>query len=144
MNKEMDKEIARISLNKFLKMYFNSCKEIYEEINFGRITSKQFKYLKEIHSKGEVTQTQLAKTFNISKPTMNEFINRFLDSGIVIKKKCFDDKRMIYISLTEMGKTLASSNILESERAVEKMIDKLSIDEMNAIKLIFDRFGDEN
>jgi len=140
----MDKEKARISLNKFLKMYFNSCKEVYEEINFGRITGKQFKYLKEIHSKGEVTQTELAKTFHISKPTMNEFINRFLDSGIVKKKKSFDDKRMSYISLTEIGKTLASSNILESERATEKMIDRLTSNEMDEIISIFDRFGDDN
>ena len=139
----MEKEKIRKSLNKFIKMYFDSCAEVYEEINFGRITGKQFKYLKEIHSKGEVTQTQLASTFCVSKPTMNEFIHKFLDSGIVKKRKCVEDKRVSYISLTEIGETLATTNILESKRAAEKIISKLNTKEIDALINLFDRFGDE-
>ena len=140
----MEKESIRVSLNKFLKMYFNSCKEVYEEINFGRITGKQFKYLKEIHSEGEVTLTQLANKFCVSKPTMNEFIHKFLDSGIVKRRKCDDDKRVSYISLTKIGNTLASSNILESQRATDKIIEALSSKEIEEIVDLFDKFGDDD
>jgi predicted RNase H-like nuclease len=38
-------------MNIFLKLYFDSCKEVYNEINFERITGKQFKYLKAINEK---------------------------------------------------------------------------------------------
>lgn len=137
----MEKEEVRISLNKFLKMYFDSCKEVYEEINFGRITGRQFKFLKEIHRRKEVTLTELSKHFKISKPSMNEVINKFIDSKIVSKRKCKTDKRVSFIFLTDIGVTLATTNMLESIRAVEKIYKKLSDDEITCLARIFDKFG---
>ncbi len=137
----VEKENIRLSFNKFLKMYFDSCNEVYEEISFDRITRKQFKYLKEIHSRGEVTLTELSVIFNVSKPTMNEFINKSLEIGIIEKRKSEEDKRVSYISLTKVGITLATTNILESKRAVKKITEKLNEDELLSLVKIFDKFG---
>ncbi len=137
----MEKEKIRLSFNKFLRMYFQSCHEVYEEIGFGKITSTQFKYLKEIHKRKEITLTQLANEYNVSKPTMNEFIHKFLDGKIVKKRKCSSDKRVSYISLTKFGETLATTNILESERAVEKIVDQLNNQEVETLVNLFDKFG---
>ncbi len=139
----MDKEEIRLSFNKFLKMYFNSCKEVYEEISFDRITSNQFKYLKNIRVNNEVTLTQLAITFNVSKPTMNEIIHKFMNAGIVKKRRSDTDKRVSYISLTDIGVTLSTTNILESQRAVENMMKKLNKEEIDIITNLFDKFGDD-
>ena len=137
----MEKEELRISFNKFLKMYFDSCKEVYEEINASRITGRQFRYLREIHKRKEATLTELAECFKISKPSMNEVIKKFEDTNIIKKRKSETDKRFSYISLTEIGVTLASSNELESKRAVEKMFNKLDEKEILNMKNSFDKFG---
>jgi DNA-binding MarR family transcriptional regulator len=137
----MDNEELRLSLNKFLKMYFDSCKEVYDEINASRITGRQFRYLREIHKRKEVTLTELADHFQISKPSMNEVINKFKDTKIISKRRSQTDKRVSYIFLTDIGVTLATSNELESKRAVEKMLLKLSEKEILEIKNSFDKFG---
>ena len=137
----MDNEELRISFNKFLKMYFDSCKEVYEEINASRITGRQFRYLREIHKRKETTLTKLAEHFQISKPSMNEVINKFENTKIIKKRRCETDKRFSYISLTDIGVILATSNELESKRAVEKMFDKLNDNEILNIKNSFDKFG---
>ena len=137
----MNNEELRMSLNKFLKMYFDSCKEVYDEINASRITGRQFRYLREIHKRKEVTLTELADHFQISKPSMNEVINKFEDTKIISKRRSETDKRFSYISLTDIGVTLATSNELESKRAVEKMIEKLDDKEILEIKNSFDKFG---
>ena len=137
----MNNEDLRISLNKFLKMYFDSCKEVYEEINASRITGRQFRYLIEIHKRKEVTLTELADHFQISKPSMNEVINKFENAKIIKKRRSETDKRVSYISLTSIGVTLATSNELESKRAVEKMINRLNEKEILEIKSSFDKFG---
>lgn len=139
----MDKEELRISFNKFLKMYFNSCKEVYEEINASRITGRQFRYLREIHKRKEVTLTELAEHFQISKPSMNEVLNKFENTKIIKKRRCENDKRYSYISLTDIGITLATSNELESNRAVTKMFETLDENEILNIKNYFDKFGDD-
>lgn len=137
----MEKEELRISFNKFLKMYFDSCREVYEEINASRITGRQFRYLREIHKRKEATLTELADCFQISKPSMNEVINKFESTKIIKKRKSKTDKRVSYISLTEIGITLASSNELESKRAVKKILEKLNDEEILNMKNSFDKFG---
>ena len=137
----MNNEELRLSLNKFLRMYFDSCKEVYDEINAGRITGRQFRYLREIHKRKEVTSTELADHFKISKPSINEIINKFEDAKIISKRKSETDKRVTYISLTEIGVKLASSNELESKRAVEKILNTLNEKEILALKNSFDKFG---
>jgi len=139
----MEKEEVRLAMNKFLKMYFESCEEVYNEINFGRITGRQFKFLKEIHLRKEVTLTELSKHFKVSKPYMTEVVNKFEESKIIERTKSKNDKRVSFITLTEIGRTLATSNILESARAVEKIYRKLSQNEIENLVLAFHRFGVE-
>lgn len=137
----MEKEEVRLSLNLFLKMYFDACREVYDEINFNQIKGSRFKYLKEILKRKEITVTELAEHFNISKPSVAEVINQLLENGIVGKRKSEEDKRVNYIYLTEIGEVLASTNTLESNRAVEKMFEKLSKKEMKTLIKIFNKFG---
>jgi DNA-binding MarR family transcriptional regulator len=140
----MNNEEIRLSLNRFLKMYFDACKEVYSEINFDRITKIQFRYLKAIKRLGKTTLTELSENFNISKPSMNEVITKFEQSGLIVKEKNDLDKRITYITLSEIGDTLATTNVLESQRAVAKMLEKLNDKEIAMITQLFDKFGGEN
>ena len=142
--KTVEKEDVRLSLNRFLKVYFNACNEVYEEINFNQIKGIRFKYLKEIHKRKEVTLTELADHFSISKPTVNEVINHFLDNGIVEKRKCEKDKRVNYIYLTEIGVILATTNTLESRRAVDKIYEKISKKDIKTLVKLFNKIGGNN
>lgn len=137
----MNKEEVRLSFNKFLKMYFNACNTVYNEIHFDRIKGSRFKYLKEIHARGKTTLTELAEHFDLSKPTVTEVINVFEENGFITKEKSTEDKRVYYISLSEMGRTLATTNILESKRAVDKMFDVLNKKDIKTLVKIFNKFG---
>ncbi|MFP4287443.1 MAG: MarR family winged helix-turn-helix transcriptional regulator [Candidatus Izemoplasmataceae bacterium] len=136
----MDKEAFRLSFNKLLKLYYDACKEIYQELdNIELLTDKQFKYLKMIDQKNEVTMGELAELFDLSKPTVTEMIKRFEDTNLIKKRKCVSDGRVYYISLSEQGKILANTNKLESARAVEKLFSLLNEEELIIMKDIFDK-----
>ena len=139
----MDREVFRKGFNRFLKMYFNSSKEVYEEINFKEITGKQFKYLKLIKRNNKATYSELANLFNISKPTLTETITRFLKAGLVKKTRCEDDHRVYYISLTKKGEILAMTNELESKKAVSKIYERLTEEEINLAYELFNKMGDD-
>lgn len=139
----MDREVVRKAFNRFLKMYFNSSKEVYEEIDFGEITGKQFKYLNIIHKQERATFSELAELFNISKPTLTETINKFLDAKLVKKTRCKSDQRVYYISLTPRGQTLAITNELESKKAVSKIFERLNEDEIKLAVELFNKMGDD-
>ncbi|MFK5883208.1 MAG: MarR family transcriptional regulator [Candidatus Izemoplasma sp.] len=140
----MKEEIVRKSFNIFLKMYFDSCREVYEEINFKEVTGRQFKYLKEIFKNEKMSPSSLAKAFDLSKPTITEIINKFLDAKLIVKEDCINDKRKYFIRLTKRGELLAKSNELESKKAVAKMFDKLSAIEIDNLVTIFNKFEVED
>jgi DNA-binding MarR family transcriptional regulator len=139
----LEREKVRLAFNDFLKMYFAACKEVYKEIDFDQIKGKKFKYLKAIHKSNEITTTGLAEKLNLSKPTVTEVINHLLSIGLVEKRRSEEDKRVSYITLTAIGKTLATSNELESSRAVDKIYETLSPKEIKLLTKIFKKFGDE-
>ncbi len=139
----MDRETVRNAFNRFLKMYFNSSKEVYEEISFKEITGKQFKYLKLIRDKKRATFSELAEVFNISKPTLTETINRFLKAKLVKKTRCSNDQRVYYISLTKKGEMLAMTNELESKKAVSKIFERLNEEEIESSVILFNKMGDD-
>lgn len=139
----MDKEEVRKAFNRFLKMYFNSSKEVYEEINFKEITGRQFKYLKLIREHEKATFSELAKLFNISKPTLTETIQKFLAAKLVKKTQSETDQRVYYISLTKRGEILAMTNELESKRAVSKIFERLTEAEIETAVELFNKMGDD-
>lgn len=139
----MKDETIRKSINIFLKLYFDSCKEVYQEISFERITRLQFKYLKVIHKNKDVTLTMLSEKFQTSKPTINELITKLHDAQLVEKVKSKTDKRVTYITLTKVGELLATTNTLESLRLVKNLKQKLSQSDIETITTIFSKLGVE-
>ncbi len=137
----MEKEIFRESFNAFLKLYFDSCKEVYEELDLKGLKERHFKYLKEIDKNGSVTMSELADTFELSKPTVAEMLKKFEDTGVIKRQRCDDDARVINITLTERGKILAKTNRLESDRAIDKIFALLSGEELDELKTLFDKIG---
>lgn len=139
----MDRELVRKAFNSFLRMYFNSSKEVYEEINFKEITGKQFKYLKLIRQHDKATFSELAKLFKISKPTLTETINKFIEAKLVEKTRSSEDQRVYYISLTKKGEMLAMTNELESRKAVTKIFERLNEEEVRVLVDLFNKIGDD-
>lgn len=137
----MDKETMRTSFNAFLKMYFNSCREVYQELDLKELTDRQFKYLRAIEKNTSMTMSELADTFDLSKPTITEVVRRFEDSGLIMKKRCSSDGRVTNITLTKRGKLLAKTNVLESDKALEKIYNRLDDAELNLLKKLFDKIG---
>jgi DNA-binding MarR family transcriptional regulator len=138
----MEKEELRMAFNKFLKMYLNACNEVYDELNFGLIKGSRFKYLKEIHKRKQTTLTELAEAFGLTKATVNEVINELDKINLITKTKSETDRRVTYISLTDVGTKLATTNELESKRAVDKIVTVLNEEEIEKLKCIFEKFGD--
>lgn len=137
----MDKETMRTSFNAFLKMYFNSCREVYESLDLKELTDRQFKYLRAIEKHGSMTMSELAENFELSKPTITEVVRRFEESGLIQKKRCQKDGRVTNIVLTERGKLLAKTNVLESDKALEKIYARLDASELGLLKKLFDKIG---
>ena len=136
----MANEDVRASFNRLLKLYYDSCKEVYEELGLEKkLSSRQFYYLKLIHDNHEMTVSKFAQLSELKKPTVTEIINRFEAADMVRKRPWEKDKRKYFIELTEHGRLLAKTNELESRRITEKIASKLNNEQLQQLTSLMDQ-----
>lgn len=87
----------------------------------------------ELNSYDKCIQSELAKILHIDKSYLSRIVKRFYKDGLIEKDKSNEDKRAIYISLTEKGHTETERLIKLTNTQTEVKISKLSIDECNKL-----------
>ncbi|MCX6684091.1 MAG: MarR family transcriptional regulator [Methanoregula sp.] len=112
----------------------NECScNIFSECGLSDMTVRQIAYLKAIDEQEEVTFSRLAEITRNSKPTITEMINKFVRRECVYRKPCTDDKRILYIRLTDKGQKIANAEHNALRRVIERMMDSLDEDEMDLL-----------
>lgn len=109
-----------------------SCKVI-DELDMSGLTIKQIEYLKQIDKHEHVTSSELARIFDLSKPSVTEMVKKFINIDCVYKKQCPVDGRVHYLELTERGKRIANADELTITKLVDKIIDSLNEDEIDGL-----------
>ena len=97
------------------------------------LTIKQIEYLKQIDKHEHVTSSELARIFDLSKPSVTEMVKKFINIDCVYKKQCPVDGRVHYLELTERGKRIANADELTITKLVDKIIDSLNEDEIDGL-----------
>ena len=104
----------------------NECSSrILSECGLSDMTVKQIAYLKTIDEQGEVTFSRLAGITRNSKPTITEMVNKFVRMECVYREPCADDRRVLYIRLTEKGQRIAQAESDALRRVIERMTQTL-------------------
>jgi DNA-binding MarR family transcriptional regulator len=112
----------------------NECScTIFSECGLSDMTVRQIAYLKAIDEHGEVTFSRLAGITKNSKPTITEMVNRFVKMECVYRQKSSDDKRILYIRLTEKGQKIANAEHDALRRVIGRMADLLDEHEMDLL-----------
>jgi DNA-binding MarR family transcriptional regulator len=106
---------------------------IFSECGLSDMTVRQIAYLKAIDEHGEVTFSRLAEITKNSKPTITEMVNRFVKMECVYRQKSSDDKRILYIRLTEKGQKIAKAEHDSLRRVIVRMADLLDESEMDLL-----------
>lgn len=101
------------------------------------LTITQLHYLHMIDTRKGITGTELAKEFNVAKPTVTNVVGRLVDNGYVRKKKSAKDKRVYFLYLTEKGRHLLSVERQGYYNYAEKVMSMLSPEEADQLCNLF-------
>jgi DNA-binding MarR family transcriptional regulator len=108
--------------------------KIFSECGVSDITIRQISYLKTIDEQGNITFSRLAEITRNSKPTITEVIRKFERMECVLREPCPEDKRVLYIRLTEKGRRIARAEHTSLRQVIEELMD--SLDEPDQERLI--------
>jgi DNA-binding MarR family transcriptional regulator len=101
-----------------------SCR-IFSECGLADITVKQIAYLKTIDEQGDVTFSRLAEITRNSKPTITEMIDRFVRMECVYRERSPEDRRILFIRLTEKGQKIAQAEHSALARVITRLMNSL-------------------
>lgn len=67
------------------------------------MTNDQYYLLRDIKKKGKYTSTELASVFGVSKSAITAMTNRLVEKGLLQRTRDPNDRRVVYLTLTEHG-----------------------------------------
>jgi len=103
------------------------------------ITGSQFFVLQAIQSKGRLTVSEVAEKLGVSLSAITALVNRLVKAGLVVRSRDEQDRRLVWLEATALGKeTLV--NCIESRRKVSsKYFGQLSVEDMEKLVEIYEK-----
>lgn len=93
------------------------------ELTPPSLTNEQYQVLGVLHERKSCTSTELSEIFMVGKSSITAIMNRLVEHGYVERISNTQDRRQIYLSLTEKGVKIYK----ESEAKLFDMISKVLV-----------------
>lgn len=90
---------------------------------------------------GPCTSSQLAKEFFVKKSAITAIINRLVDKGYVQRLHDQQDRRVIYLSVTEAGLSVLEKSEEDIQKIVEKYLFQLDEDEIESFLKTYEKLA---
>ncbi|MBV7504721.1 MarR family transcriptional regulator [Bacillus sp. sid0103] len=131
----MDKNIIQELIDRYVTVSFQVHKKA-EYLIKGQIgddlTNDQHYILRYIHQAKECTSTELADAFEVNKSAITAIINRMADRGLIERTRDENDRRVVYLTLTNEGYTLYENCQEKVQLLVESIITQFDQSEITA------------
>ncbi len=130
----MDNEKIQDLINRYIRVSFSVTKKaeglIKDQIG-DDLTYDQHYTLRYIKQKNNCTSSELAEVFAVNKSAITAIITRLVDKGLIDRTRDVNDRRVVYLTLTENGHALFNQCELRIHDLVEGFITKFKDDEIN-------------
>ncbi|WP_234121882.1 MarR family winged helix-turn-helix transcriptional regulator [Clostridium hydrogenum] len=136
----MDKEKAEnliLKMVNFHTLFESQFLDLMPNLNNSEVTPLLSRMLNEIHNTGSTTSSSLSKKLNLSVPNTSRSVNALYKLGYINKKQDLNDKRIVYLTLSEKGLALIVKSIYSSQEKFLKKFAVLSEEEIEQLTLAF-------
>lgn len=102
-------------------------------LNEHDLTEQQWRVIRILHQKGELESHQLARLACILKPSMTGVLGRLERDGLVCRRKAAEDKRKVFVTLTESGLDCFASMRVDMEANYRKIQAQFGEDKLQQL-----------
>ncbi|MFS0822071.1 MarR family winged helix-turn-helix transcriptional regulator [Bacillus sp. 1P02SD] len=94
------------------------------------LTNEQHYTLRYINKVGSSTSTELAEVFEVKKSAITAIINRLFEKGLIQRTRDENDRRIVYLTLSNEGNELFTKTEERVHKLVESIIGEFSEEEI--------------
>lgn len=88
----------------------------------------------------QVMMSQLSEVCRISRPATSQAINRLERNGLVTRKTCKTNRRVVYVDVTEKGEQLFQSEIEKLINHFDLYLDKMGKEDADELIRLLNKF----
>lgn len=114
---------------------------IKEEIG-SDLTNDQHYTLRYINKVGSCTSSELAEVFDVKKSAITAIITRMWEKGLIQRTRDENDRRLVYLALTDKGNDLFLKTEERIHALVESFITQFDQDEIVSFLKMYDKLND--
>lgn len=144
------KTINDVLVNLFREIWELEEKAIITE-EFRDITNNDMHIIEAIGLGADRTMSAVARTLGITAGSLTTSMNSLVKKKYVERSRCEEDRRVVYISLTEKGRKAYAHHADFHREMVRAALEKLSQDEipllvktLDSLTVFFRNYGDQN
>jgi|SRR5690625_4355511 len=100
---------------------------------YNNITAPQLVCLGTVIEKGPLTATQISREMHVSPSTVVGILDRLEDKGFIQRERGREDRRIVFITATEAGRTLAADTPSPLQTKLAQALKQLPEGEQAAI-----------
>jgi DNA-binding MarR family transcriptional regulator len=140
----MDNGEIQELIDRYMSLSFQVHKKaevlIKEEIG-NELTNDQHYILRHIYQAGECTSSELADVFEVNKSAITAIINRMVERGFIQRTRDENDRRVVYLSLTDVGSELFKTAQKRVHLLVESIITQFEKTEITNFLQTFEKLA---
>lgn len=124
---EMSGENIKELVDRYIKVSFSvtSIAETLVKEQIGSdLTNDQHYMLRYINQANSCTSSELSEVFNVKKSAITAIITRMYEKGLIERTRDENDRRVVYLTLTEKGNDMFEKAEDRIHKLVESFINK--------------------
>lgn len=115
--------------------------QIKKDISNRGMRPSDFEILEALYHKGRLTVREVSEAVLINTGSITYVIDKLEKRGLIERRNCKDDRRVVYIHITDEGKKLMDEIFPEHQRVIETMLHDISDEEKTIIIDVLKRVG---
>lgn len=104
---------------------------------------KLIDYIYQLSKEGDVRVSDLSKALHQTAPSITRSLIHMDELGYITKTTSLSDKRVVYVSLTELGLKLYQQYVEKYYKKLSKRLSKYNIDQINLMISTIDAIYDD-
>ena len=101
----------------------------------------QFGVLEVLFSKGPLLVGEVASRVLLTSGSITYVVDKLVECGLVVRRPCTEDRRALYVELTNKGRELIAGIFPQHAEAVRQAMDGLTPEEQQIASALLKRLG---
>ncbi|WP_174615549.1 MarR family winged helix-turn-helix transcriptional regulator [Virgibacillus ihumii] len=114
---------------------------IRQDIKSYGVSITEFSILEALYHKGRLTVNQICEAVLIKSGSMTYVIKKLEEKGLLNRKACAEDRRVIHVYLTSEGEKLMDDIFPKHQKVIENIFGVIDSDEKQSIISSLKRVG---